>query len=83
MAEPDLVHARFLGDSPVVMPDLAGRERCCLEANHRPAEPDEEGLIQSTLLRKGDVILLDRASAEGREDFAVLKPSKSSKTVKE
>lgn len=79
--EPDLtlVHARYLGDAPVLMPDLAGRDRCCLQENHRPAEADEDGLIASTLLRKGDVILLDRHSAEGRDDFEVVKEPKSKK----
>jgi hypothetical protein len=93
MADSELVHARYLGSSPVVMPDLAGRDRCCQQENHRPAEADEDGLIASTLVRLGDVILLDRYSAEGRADFEVLEdvgppktsrsPAKGSKTVKE
>ncbi len=71
--EPDLtpVHARYLGDSPVVMPGLAGRDRCCQKANQREGDTDD-GIHMHTLLEHGDVILLDRFSAEGRADFEIV-----------
>ena len=87
--EPDrtLVHARYLGDSEVLMPDLARRERCCQAGNLHEEEtnawlrgdpengvPPEHGVNPHVLLRKGDVILLDRYSAQGREDFEILEP---------
>jgi hypothetical protein len=67
----ELIHARYLGTTPVVMPDLDTRERCC-EA-HNQIERDEEGEPKAhTVLEHGHVILLDRHSAEGREDFEVV-----------
>lgn len=67
-----LVHARYLGTGPVVMPDLFGRDRCCRPENHRVDDPQAEP-NPHTVLQEGDVILLDRWSAEGRSDFEVLK----------
>lgn len=69
----ELVHAKYLGDSAVVMPGLAGRDRCCRKENQRPAEaPEGETLKPHTLLEHGDVVLLDRYSAEGRDDFELV-----------
>lgn len=83
--EPDLtlVHAKYLGDSPVVMPRLAGRDRCCRKENQRPAEaPEGETLKPHTLLEHGDVVLLDRYSAEGRDDFELVTEDEKAKPKK-
>lgn len=79
-----LVHAHYLGDTPVVMPDLAGRDRCCRDENQRAVPVDDdgnelpvEGPHPHTLLKRGDVILLDRHSAEEREDFEIDEDKKS------
>lgn len=78
----DLVHARYLGGTEVVMPDLAGRDRCCRPENQRSTDLPERGPIPATVLRRGDVILLDRASAEGREDFEVVDEPHAPKATK-
>lgn len=71
----ELVHARYLGTSPVVMPGLAGRDRCCKDENQRAAEPEGgETLKPHSLVEHGDVVLLDRYSAEGRDDFEIVEP---------
>lgn len=82
MPKSDFVHARYLGGSQVTMEDLVGRPRCCQKKNHRedlgPMAVDEEGQRVTnphTVLNQGDVILLDRFSAEGRDDFEVLDDS--------
>jgi len=72
----ELVHARYLGDTPVVMKHLGGgAERCCIKENQRGenVHDEESGELVSgpALVCKGDVILLDRYSAEGREDFEI------------
>jgi hypothetical protein len=84
VSEPtDKIHARYIGDSPVVFPHLLAEARCCDPANHRedqidpetgiPILSEEDGApLVHTVVRKGDVILLDRYSAEGREDFEIL-----------
>lgn len=69
----DLVHARYLGGTRVVMPDLAGRKRCCEKENQRPDDPSARP-NPKVLVETGDVILLDRYSAEGRSDFEVVAP---------
>jgi hypothetical protein len=78
------VHARYDGDTPVVMTDLANRDRCCQDENQREeaheawvaTPPDERtGPDPHALLQKGDVIRLQRWSAEGRADFTVLEGS--------
>lgn len=85
MSEPskDLVHARYMGDTPVVMKHLSDdAQRCCIDENQRGENEIEDGqLVRGhALVVKGDVILLDRYSAEGREDFVVTEPkSKSGK----
>jgi hypothetical protein len=74
--DPDrtLVHARYLGDTDVVFPHLIEGPRCCREENHRELERDEEGNLVTApaLVKPGDVFLIDRYSAEGREDLEVL-----------
>ncbi|MGQ0671238.1 MAG: hypothetical protein ACT4PO_16520 [Actinomycetota bacterium] len=77
MTKKQQVHARYLGGTPVVMPDLDGRVRCCRPANQRDTEhkaweeagPDSPD--PQCLLVTGDVILLDPRSAE-REDFEIV-----------
>jgi hypothetical protein len=89
---PDLVHARYLGETEIVVPSLAGRPRCCIAENQAPhagenvsmaflaSEPDEDGvqglvhhaIDAHAVVRHGDVILLDRYSAEQRSDFEVV-----------
>lgn len=74
----DLVHAKYLGGTTVVMPELAGRDRCCQEHNQReyiPVDPEDPQLNPHTILQHGDVILLDRFSAEGRADFEIVDAS--------
>lgn len=78
----ELIHARYIGTTPIGLPGLQGRERCCESDNQRPPGPmsDEEaeklgvpaGVHREVLVLTGDVILLDRHSAEGREDFEVI-----------
>jgi hypothetical protein len=73
MKDNPIVQARYLGDTPVVMPDLLGRER--------PGTPpwDGTGINPQCLVSPGDVIPLDKASAEGRADFEIVdKPKKES-----
>lgn len=84
MKEPskELVHARYLGDTPVVFKHLASQLRCCQSENHREEnEYDELGQLVkgNALVCKGDVILLDRFSAEEREDFEIVDEPKSGK----
>lgn len=67
----ELVHARYLGETTVVMPDLVGRERCCEEANHRTDDPEGKPNPHA-VLEPGDVVLLDRWSVEGRSDFELV-----------
>lgn len=85
----ELVHSRYLGQTPVVMPDLATRERCCDSDNNREEArakweaEGREGPDPAVLLVEGDVILLPHDEAEGREDFEVIalhhaSPQKSS-----
>lgn len=62
----ELVHARYVGDTEVVFPHAEG-SRCCRPEN---VEGHEE---QPALVKKGDVILVDRYSAEGREDLELVK----------
>lgn len=76
-----LVHARYVGGTTVVMPDLVGRARCCDSTNHR-SDDDEGRPNPHTLLEHGDVILLDRWSAENRDDFEVVdEPKPGRKTA--
>lgn len=83
MGKPEYCHARYLGGSTVVMPGLVGRPRCCKDhpENERPGEKEPGKPDPHATLERGDVILLDRYSAENREDFEVLDatPRKSRK----
>lgn len=85
MSVEDLVEARYLGDSDILMPDLADRPRHSSDEHNRVAEhnawnlgdpdkgiPQQQGPDPLTLVRKGDVILLDRWSADGRDDFEIV-----------
>lgn len=77
---PKIVQARYLGDTPVVMPDLLERERPDAEgAVAEWIEGGQVGINPHCLVSKGDVIPLDEGSAEGRDDFAVVKPTASKK----
>ncbi len=71
----ELVHARYEGETEVVMPELAQRERCC--------QPENKGGGNPAVLHKGDVILLDPHSAEGRADFSIVRAKKSAASKKE
>ncbi|HXF71138.1 MAG TPA: hypothetical protein VNO79_00825 [Actinomycetota bacterium] len=71
----EFVHARYVGTTVVVVPDLAHRGRCCRAENLRPDDPTARP-NPKTVLEPGDVILLDRHSAEGRADFEVLEEPK-------
>ncbi len=86
----ELVHARYLGDTQVQMPDLGFRERCCQAEHSRSKESKsyekahaagEEGLgtHPHVTLNHGDVILLDRWSAVGRDDFEIVEKSGAKK----
>lgn len=101
MAEKDpteLIHAKYVGETDIVMPVLGERDRCCRKENDREGQtgpvdkegkPDPEGetpkgeealppgIERRALVRKGDVILLDRWSAEGRDDFTPLEEEPS------
>jgi hypothetical protein len=78
VTEPDVdrtpIHARYIGDSDQIFPHLKDGPRCCLPENQREATVDEDGNLPTNpvLVKKGDVILLDRYSAEGREDFEIV-----------
>jgi len=63
----ELVHARYLGETTERMPDLEGRDRCCRKENHREGTDWDKSVLEP-----GDVILLDRYSAEGRGDFEIV-----------
>jgi hypothetical protein len=94
------VKARYLGGSPIVMPHLEGGlgphagesyvTRADGEREFRPIDEDiaegEEVVIvdAGALVVTGDVITLDRESAEGRADFELVggKP-KAAKAEKE
>lgn len=68
----ELIHARYIDETEQVMPDLGTRPRCCDEKNHREDDPSARP-NPTTVIRKGDIILLDRHSAEGRADFEIVK----------
>ncbi|MFL5736658.1 MAG: hypothetical protein ACJ76P_04895 [Actinomycetota bacterium] len=74
MPKEKFVHARYTGDSPQVMPDLMSRDRCCKAKNQREDDPNGNPNPRA-LIEKGDVILLDRYSAEGRPDFELVEHS--------
>lgn len=73
--EPDrtLVKARYLGDIQVVMPHLADIEQPDREEAYAAwVEGGAEGLNPRCVVDPGDVIPLDRFSAEGRSDFEIV-----------
>ncbi len=86
-ADPDeLVHVRYIGQTPLVFPVLATRERCCQEHNANPHEDEdvsmdflegETGRLRSVdvdpvvLVREGDIFLIDRHSS-ARDDLELV-----------
>lgn len=89
----ELVHARYLGDTEIVVPDLGTRDRCCSSENKRIKESKDyeaakaeepeasHGPHPHVTLRKNDVVLLDRYSAVGREDFEIVEDKKPPKAA--
>jgi hypothetical protein len=86
LADPhEPVHARYIGETRIWMPDLERRlregiPRCCElhPENEKTAEYEQwlahgrEGFDPRMVLEHGDVLLLDRHSAEGRSDFELM-----------
>jgi hypothetical protein len=75
----ELVHAKYLGGTAQVMPSLADHPRCCQDGNQREAFDAEGREIRPNprvVVEHGDVILLDRFSAEERVDFEVVEAPK-------
>jgi hypothetical protein len=77
---PKIVQARYLGDTPVVMPGLLELDRPETdEAEAAWVEGGQVGINPRCYVAKGDVVPIDDYSAEGRADFEPVKPKAASK----
>jgi hypothetical protein len=68
----EMVHVRYIGGSDVVFPHLEEGPRCCREENQVSESVDVDEWRSGSLVKQGDVFLIDRYSAEERPDLEVV-----------
>jgi hypothetical protein len=84
MTKSDTVQARYLGDTPQVFPHLADTDReAAAYEKWEASTSTSRGLNPRCYVVKGDVIEIDRASAEGRSDLEVVTKAAHKSTEKE